>query len=371
MTFNFSLFDNDTKMIKQSTIKVAQKLLKCDDLIIFKAGGLNGNKLYLEPYVRFLPSKVFANKEGHNTYYSMQMFSRHTGNLIHLSNIGGHDFCYSYVPSGYSYVIILYMPRHLKLTITNLLRRFIQKHKKLEKETSPVDKPILNDDLYDEIIKYSLNYLDVLKKHEHLKLKANRGLIFSGSPGNGKTMLCRHLIDLAESKSYKVQNFSGAEINAAFLKGQLSNLFRSGHVIFFDDVDVGIFSRKTQPQLACDILSAMDGLYNSGGSIRIFTTNEEISNMDEAFLRPGRIDRVFLFTLPSSSLREKYILTWPPEATDGIHVKELIESTHGFSFAKMAEIKNELMLNNVLGHKTNLNELVKNFNSQTHKKVGF
>lgn len=85
----------------------------------------------------------------------------------------------------------------------------------------------------------------------------------------------------------------------------------------------------------------MDGLSdNKKGVTRIFTTNEIISDIDSAFLRPGRIDKVLTFLPPSSKLREKFIKNyWDKQIIESINVECLVYLSEGCSFAELEEIK--------------------------------
>src|SRR5690606_2237731 len=95
--------------------------------------------------------------------------------------------------------------------------------------------------------------------------------------------------------------------------------------------------------VSCDLLSAMDnGCANDEISLRIFTTNESTDGFHPAFMRPGRIDRVFYFDNPTVEHRERLINTWHHELRSMIDAGTLAKKTDGLSYAEVDSIKNIL-----------------------------
>jgi len=217
-------------------------------------------------------------------------------------------------------------------------------------------RPILEDVFLNDITDSSLGFLLRADELEKYKVKLRRGILLDGPPGNGKTMTLRYIKDRCSQEGIRFHNITATDLMAAFRDNQLEALMSSSPVLFFDDIDVSFFNRNRTEggdgRMCCALLSAMDGMRDTGHCVRIFTTNEPVSEMDPAFKRPGRIDRVFQFKKPTNSLRAKLIQTWNTEILEGVDFEDLLTRTKDFSFAETDSIKDLLVTNKVFGDKT-------------------
>ncbi len=256
--------------------------------------------------------------------------------------------------------------------------RKILKEKKLKRKISanPV-KPLLDGELLTEIEQEITNLFDKRIDFHKFGANINRGLLFTGDPGNGKTMTVRYLMDICKQKyGIKSHSIGSATIQEHFAKDQMTSLF-NGQFVVFDDVDVDYFSRTKRSDIACAMLGAMDGIDKSEHvGIRIFTTNESIDNIDIAFKRPGRIDKIFKFEKPADDLREKFVKTWGDEILKHVDVDSLIDTTGGFSFAYMSEIKNSIAECIIFNKDINYERIVEDLKGRyldksAKKKLGF
>ena len=214
--------------------------------------------------------------------------------------------------------------------------------------------PILDGDLLQQIINNTVGFMKRKKDIEKYGVKVRRGIILTGEPGNGKSMACRWIQKLCKDNSIDWGVVSGGEIERTFHEGQkLESLFCRYTVTFFDDIDINYLNRKSgDGKVACAILSAMDGLFQSNHTIRIFTTNEDLKDIDEAFRRPGRVDRCFALIRPNWNLRRQLVLErWPGEILDYLKDKVdiLLKKTEGFSFAELEAIRALLVTNKLMG----------------------
>lgn len=208
--------------------------------------------------------------------------------------------------------------------------------------------PILEKEFVDEIMNATIGFLQQRKLFKNYGVKIKRGIVFTGNPGNGKSMMCRYLRAQASSNGINTSTVDASNIEDAFQKGILPRLLNQEGLVFIDDVDIAYFSRKQgQAKIACSLLSAMDGLEISGNTVRIFTTNEDCKDMDPAFQRPGRIDRVFEFPRPTHELRTRFVKSWHQEIVDylieGHHFEQLIADTENMSFAEVDLVKTNLV----------------------------
>jgi len=237
--------------------------------------------------------------------------------------------------------------------------------------------PILDKKLFKDLMDNSLEFLRLIKRNAHLKIKAKRGLILTGKPGNGKTMFIRYLAEVAKKHGFSIAQYTAAHLQQAFSHNSLPNLFYGANLIFFDDIDIGCFNRSVDGRLTCAILSAMDGIIagKNINVVRIFTTNEPIKNMDPAFCRPGRIDKIFHFELPTHELRREFINTWSKkEILDKIDVENLVDKSEGLSFAQIDEIRNDILLQQLRTGKIDVAAAIDglyDISSENTNKIGF
>lgn len=217
----------------------------------------------------------------------------------------------------------------------------------------PKDAPILAEGLLDEIVQNTIGFLLRAREIKKYGVKIKRGLILDGPPGNGKSMLCRYIQNLCTQHDIDYGIITSAEIESAYAQKSLNELFQTYTVSFFDDIDVGYMNRnKGNGKMACSILTAMDGMeevMENDHLIRIFTTNEAISELDPAFTRPGRIDKCITIEKPNKEMRRRLMETWPLEIRENINIDEAAERSKGFSFAELEAIRTFLVTNKILG----------------------
>lgn len=120
----------------------------------------------------------------------------------------------------------------------------------------------------------------------------NKGLIlFHGTPGSGKTFLCRKLInDLSDKKQviYIPPDMVYELSSPKFLPFLMAN---QNSILVIEDGENVIKSRKGgQNQAVSNLLNAADGLLSDALNIQIICTfNCNLNDIDEALLRKGRL----------------------------------------------------------------------------------
>lgn len=227
--------------------------------------------------------------------------------------------------------------------------RLVRYAKNMQKLCSVEIKPILHDGMLQDVLNNTIEFLRAAKEFKLYDTKVKRGIVLSGEPGNGKTMTCRYIRTQAFKYNIPIMNINGSDILNLFQQGCLAERMNRDGIIFLDDIDVDFFSRKgSKNDIAGEFLSALDGMENRGNTIRIFTTNEKISDMDPAFKRPGRIDKIFRFDKPSREMRQELFEIWPQEMQDSIDVEEFLNNSEDFSFAECDAIKSILVTNKII-----------------------
>jgi hypothetical protein len=216
------------------------------------------------------------------------------------------------------------------------------------------EPPVMYPEQLDVLRQNTIGYLDRdnLERIRSLGGRARRGLLLTGPPGNGKTSVCRWLLDECLRLGFEHQQVSPDAYQAArkscnpvHAVRELFVVHRRG-IIFFDDMDIALRDRNTVKETddQAVFLSAMDGIEVHEGVVYVFTTNCPVSLIDPAFKRPGRIDLVMQFQPPDIHLRRRLLSRWHQDIQKGIDIETAVEATEGFSFAELEEVKNQLIL---------------------------
>ncbi|MEV6299825.1 ATP-binding protein [Actinoplanes sp. NPDC051861] len=161
-----------------------------------------------------------------------------------------------------------------------------------------------------ELVEAPLKYGDLLRK---IGARSVKGVLFTGGPGTGKTMLARIIAGQAKATFYQI---SGPEIVSKW-HGQSEELLRKifehakkqdSAIIFFDEFDSIAAQRdddahEASRRLVAQLLTLMDGFHEVSNVVVIATTNRP-QDIDGALLRPGRFDWEIEFPLPEDEDRK-------------------------------------------------------------------
>jgi len=254
-------------------------------------------------------------------------------------------------------------------------RRHVSRLSKLE--NSNEQPPVLEDGYLDKIVQSTVGFLLHAKKMEQYQARLKKGLLMGGPPGNGKTMACRWLQKLCSENGIAYATITSSELEKAFGDNKMLSVVSQSPVIFFDDIDISFLSRGVggDSRMACALAAALDGFGPQKHTVRIFTSNEDVSTVDPAFKRPGRIDQWININLPTQRLRVKLIERWHPDIVAAISVTDIAEKTEGYSFADLEAIKSFAVLNFVSGKGWDFDRAIKEFQEfkpdKIKGKVGF
>ena len=197
-----------------------------------------------------------------------------------------------------------------------------------------------------------------LQSHDALSAIGARpikGVLFTGQPGTGKTMLAQIIASQAEATFYKI---SGPEIFSKWY-GQseelLRKLFEAAEeedkaIIFFDEIDSvaaqrGDSSHEASKRVVAQLLTLMDGFKSDANVVVIAATNRP-QDLDIALRRPGRFDWEIEFPYPDKRDRED-ILTKTARrlrTCDPLPHNAIAAQADGWSAAELAAIWSEAAL---------------------------
>jgi cell division protease FtsH len=185
--------------------------------------------------------------------------------------------------------------------------------------------------------------------------RAPRGILLSGPPGTGKTMLARAAANEAQAPFLSVSGSSFQEKFAGLGAARVRRLFAEARklspcVIFIDEIDAlgrqrgrgNDSASADQDQTLNQLLVEMDGFEQSSGVVIIASTNRP-DILDSALTRPGRFDREVVVNLADKNGREEILkvhahgLTLEPS----LDLKWIARGTPGFSGADLANLLNE------------------------------
>ncbi|BAY76711.1 ATPase central domain-containing protein [Nostoc linckia NIES-25] len=167
-----------------------------------------------------------------------------------------------------------------------------------------------------------------------------RGILFIGSPGNGKTHTVKALINQMQQpclyvKSFKSEYDTDSEnIRKVFKQARQS----APCILVLEDID----SLLTDENRSF-FLNELDGFALNEGIITIATTNHP-ERLDSAISdRPSRFDRKYHFELPDIEVRQAYIALWNQKLKTVMQLSDeainhIVTLTDGFSFAYLKEL---------------------------------
>lgn len=206
---------------------------------------------------------------------------------------------------------------------------------------------------------------------EKLGIKHVRGILLHGPPGTGKTLMARQIGKMLNAKEPKVVN--GPEILNKYVgqsEENIRKLFADAekeykekgdesalHIIIFDELDAICKQRGSQSSgtgvgdsVVNQLLSKMDGVDQLNNILVIGMTNR-LDMIDEALLRPGRLEVQVEISLPDEQGRFQIIQIHTSKMRNNdilgpdVDLHELAQLTKNFSGA---EIEGNILLSSFI-----------------------
>lgn len=208
-----------------------------------------------------------------------------------------------------------------------------------------------------------MEIVDFLKNKEKFKAvgaRVPRGVLLSGEPGTGKTLLARAIAGEANVPFFAASgsDFSGIIVGLGVAK--IKEIFEMAKrnapcILFIDEIDaIGqrrsahSYNDQDREQTLNQLLIEMDGFSNDTGIIVLGATNRP-DMLDAALLRPGRFDRQVYIDLPDLSGRREILDLYSNKVkiASDVNLQDLARGTTGFSGADLENLLNEAALHAV------------------------
>ncbi|CAK9110945.1 unnamed protein product [Durusdinium trenchii] len=206
------------------------------------------------------------------------------------------------------------------------------------------------DEVKDELQEIIL-YLRDPDRFTRLGAKLPKGVMMSGSPGTGKTLLARAI---AGEAGVPFLQASGSEFEEMFVgvgARRIRDLFQEARkhapcIVFIDEIDAVGSKRSNRDNTAVrmtlnQLLVEMDGFENNTGVVVICATNFPES-LDKALTRPGRLDRQIVVPIPDLKGRTEILEMYAAKLVldEKVDLKTLARRTAGMTGADLANILN-------------------------------
>lgn len=203
-----------------------------------------------------------------------------------------------------------------------------------------------------------VDFLKNPQKFQKLGGRIPRGVLLSGPPGNGKTLLARAIAGEAGVMFFNISGSDFVEVFVGVGASRVRDMFEQAKrnapcIVFIDEIDaVGRrrhngFSggHEEREQTLNQLLVEMDGFEQNQGIIVIAATNRP-DILDKALLRPGRFDRRISVSFPDVDGREKILGVHARSVPlfPDVNLRTIARGTPGFSGADLANLINEAAL---------------------------
>jgi transitional endoplasmic reticulum ATPase len=201
-----------------------------------------------------------------------------------------------------------------------------------------------------EAVEWPLRYAPLF---EQAGVRPPKGLLLSGPPGCGKTLLAKAIANESQVNFISVKGPALLSKYVGESERQVRDVFRKARqaapcIIFFDELDAlmpvrggAVSDTPVTDRVLSQFLAELDGIEELKGVLVLGATNR-LDRLDPAVLRPGRFDEVVEIPPPEEPERREIFevhLRGKPVART-VRISELAARSEGFSGAQIASVCN-------------------------------
>ena len=197
--------------------------------------------------------------------------------------------------------------------------------------------------------------LKIIKPLQHPELykaygkKTGGGILLYGPPGCGKTFIAKATAGQVNARFISVGLNDILDMWIGNSEKNLHDIFELARdnkpcVLFIDEIDALGASRSDMKQsggrhLINQFLQELDGINSSNDGVLILGATNTPWNLDPAFRRPGRFDRIIFVPPPDESSREAILrLKMKNKPSEDIDYSQLAKKTENYSGADIDAI---------------------------------
>ena len=174
--------------------------------------------------------------------------------------------------------------------------------------------------------------------------KVGGGILLYGPPGCGKTFIAKATAGQVKARFINVSLNDILDMWIGNSEKNLHDIFELARnntpcVLFIDEIDALGASRSDMKQssgrhLINQFLQELDGISNTNEGVLILGATNTPWNLDPAFRRPGRFDRIIFVPPPDEASRESILrLKLHNKPTEAIDYDQVAKKTENFSGA--------------------------------------
>ncbi|MBI5105364.1 MAG: ATP-dependent zinc metalloprotease FtsH, partial [Solirubrobacterales bacterium] len=214
------------------------------------------------------------------------------------------------------------------------------------------------DEAEEELVEI-VDFLRNPDKYRRLGAAIPKGVLLSGLPGTGKTLLARAVAGEADVPFFSMSASEFIEMVVGVGASRVRDLFEQAKkvapaIIFIDELDAigrqrgggtSLGGHDEREQTLNQILTEMDGFTGTEGVIVLAATNRP-DVLDAALLRPGRFDRRIAVSPPDVVGRQKIleVHTRSVPLADDVDLQRIAATTPGMVGADLRNLVNEAAL---------------------------
>ena len=200
--------------------------------------------------------------------------------------------------------------------------------------------------------------------------KVPKGVMLTGAPGTGKTLLARAVAGEAKVPFFSISGSEFVEMFVGVGASRVRDLFSMAKkaapaIVFIDEIDAvgrtrgsGLGGGNDEREQALNqILVEMDGFEQTDKVIVLASTNRP-DILDNALLRPGRFDRKIVIDLPDIKERKEILAVHAKgkKLEDDVNFEVVARRTPGLSGADLASVVNESAIFAVRGSRKSIKQ---------------